>query len=272
MKLMAGTSWMAVAVGALALGATPGAGAAPSGQSHGSHPAPAKLEIDHIMIHVAPGAPERSALKRAGFTIAPGVNQHEGQGSASITVELANGFFELTWRDTSVSVSPGLEKIAQRFERMGQWRTSGWAPFGIGLRRGRSAPDSLPFATRSVRGPWMPPGASLEIISAASDTAGPRLWVVPRAMVANGIPETDSEKRRLAQKQSFVHANHARVITAVKVTAPAGALTPATELVADYSPVVFARGSAWLLEITFDGGRSGVTKDLRPDLPILCHL
>ena len=75
----------------------------------------------------------------------------------------------------------------------------------------------------------------------------------------------------LAEKENFVHANHARAITAVKVTAPAAALTPATRVAADYSPVVFARGPAWLLEITFDGGRSGVTKDLRPDLPVLCH-
>jgi hypothetical protein len=259
-------------VGAMLCAATAcgaGTGSAPAGQQHDHRMRP--LEIDHLMIHVASGAAERAALTRAGFTIAPGVNQHEGQGSASVTVELANGFFELTWRDTSVIVAPGLEKVAQRFERMGEWRTSGWSPFGIGLRRGRAAPDSLPFATRAVRGPWMAPGAALEILSAASDTAGPRLWVVPRSMAANGVPESDSERRRLAQKVSFVHANHAHAITAVKVTAPGGALTPATAQAAEFSPAVFAPGRAWLLEITFDGGRRGISHDLRPDLPLLCH-
>jgi hypothetical protein len=246
-----------------------GSGPEPAGQRH-DHPA-TRLEIDHVMIHVAPGAPERAALTRAGFTIAPGVNPHEGQGSASITVELANGFFELVWRDTGVSVAPGLEKVAQRFERMGQWRSSGWAPVGVGLRRNRTAPDSLPFATRPVRGPWMPPGASIEIISAASDTAGPRLWVVPRMMAANGVPESDSERRRLAQKATFLHSNHAHAITGVKITAPDLSLTPATALAAEFSPVTFAPGSSWLLEITFDGGRKGVSRDLRPDLPFLCH-
>lgn len=239
---------------------------------HPSHKqAPLPLEIDHLMIHVGPGARERVALERAGFRIAPAVNEHDGQGSASLTVELSNGFLELAWRDTGVSVAPGLEKVAQRFERMGEWRSSGWSPLGIGLRRSRAAPDSLPFPTRAVRASWMLPGSSLEIISAATDTAGPRLWVVPRSMAANGVPETDSERRRLAQRDAFLHPNHALAITAVRVTAPGGGLTPATECAADWSPVEFLRGPAWLLEVTFDHGRRGMTRDLRPDLPLLCH-
>src|SRR5262249_36078164 len=76
---------------------------------------PWALEVDHLMIHVAPGAPERAALEHAGFTIAPDLNQHEGQGSASITVELSNGFLELAYRDTNVSVAPNLEMVARRF-------------------------------------------------------------------------------------------------------------------------------------------------------------
>jgi len=229
------------------------------------------LEVDHLMIHVAPGAPERKALERAGFRIAPDRNEHEGQGSASITVEFSNGFLELTWRDTSVSVTPGLEKLALRFQRQGEWRTSGWSPIGIGLRRSRGAPDSLPFPTRAVRAPWMRTGASIEIISAASDTLGPRLWVVPASMAANGVPESESERERLSKPDTFVHANGARTITAVRVSAPAGALTPATALAAAHSPVVFAKSAGWLLEITFDHGKKDRTRDLRPDLPLVCH-
>jgi hypothetical protein len=235
-------------------------------------PANAKpLEVDHLMIHVSPGAKERRALVRAGFRIAPGVNEHEGQGSASITVELQNGFLELAWRDTSVRVAPGLEMVATRFERMGKWRTSGWSPFGIGLRRAVGAPDSLPFPTRVVRGPWMRPGAALEIISAANDTTGPRLWVVSRSMAANGVPESESERDRLSKRETFVHANGARAITAVKVTLPDSAFTPGVEVAAANGPVEFVRGAHWLLEVTFDGGRQRATKDLRPELPLVCH-
>jgi hypothetical protein len=230
------------------------------------------LEFDHVMIHVAPGAPERTALEHVGFRIAPDINQHEGQGSASITVELENCFLELVWRDDSVSVEPALEKIARRFERQGHWRTSGWSPFGIGLRRSSSGPDSLPFPTRAVSSPWMEPGAKIEIVSAAEDTLGPRIFVVPRVMAANGQPDSESERRRLSQPETFLHANGSRRVTRVRVLAPARALTPATQLAARFSPVVFASASGWLLDVTFDGGRKGITRDLRPALPMIVHL
>jgi len=233
--------------------------------------APQALEVDHLMIHVTPGAPERAALERAGFRFAPDVNHHDGQGSASITVELENAFMELVWRDDSVDVAPVLEKVAERFQRQGQWRTSGWSPFGIGLRRTASAPDSLPFPTRAVRGPWMEPGAKLEIISAADDTLGPRLFVVPRSMAASGRPDSESERRRLSQPETFVHPNGARRISGVKVSCPPRARTPATRLASRYSPVAFSSAAQWLLEVTFDGGARGMTRDLRPDLPIVVH-
>jgi hypothetical protein len=241
--------------------------APPAAHSKASRP----LEFDHVLIHVAAGAPERGALTRAGFTIAPDVNEHEGQGSTSITVELANGFLELVWRDTSVSVAPNLQMVARRFERQSHWRSSGWSPFSVGLRRGREAPDSLPFPTRAVRSPWMEPGASLEIISAANDTVGPRLFVVPRSMAANGVPESESERRRLEKRDTFVHANGARAITAVTVFVPDRALTPEVERATPYAPVVFRRGPEWRIELTFDQGRRGVMRDLRPELPVVCR-
>ena len=244
---------------------------APTDHRHTHQKALLPLEVDHLMIHVAPGAPERIALVRAGFRIAPDLNLHEAQGTASITVEFRNGFLELVWRDTSVSVDPGLERIAMRFRRQGEWRSSGWSPFGIGLRRSPGAPDSLPFPTRAVRAPWMPPGASLDIISSASDSTGPRLFVVPRSMVANGLRDSESERQRLSKRDTFIHANGARVITAVKVSVPDRGLTPAIELVAKHSPVEFVHGSDWLLEITFDSGRRGIARDLRPELPVVCH-
>ena len=230
------------------------------------------LEFDHVIVHVAPGAPERAALEHAGFRIAPDVNHHEGQGSTSITVEFENCFLELVWRDDSVSVAPALARVAERFQRQGEWRTSGWSPFGIGLRRTSSGPDSLPFPTRAVSAPWMEPGAKLEIISAADDTLGPRIFVVPRTMAANGQPDSESERRRLAQKETFEHANGSRRVTRLKVLAPPRALTPATQLAARYSPVTFASASDWLLDVTLDGGTKRLTRDLRPALPVILHL
>jgi hypothetical protein len=116
----------------------------------------------------------------------------------------------------------------------------------------------------------MEPGQSIQIL-APGDSIGPRLWVVPQTMAANGRPESDSERRRLAQPESFAHPNGAKRITAVRVLVPKRALTPATEQVARYSPVTFAAASDWLLDVTFDNGTKHATKDLRPDLPMVVH-
>src|SRR2546426_10502919 len=55
------------------------------------------------------GAPERKTLEKAGFRIAPTVNRHEGQVTASVTIEFLNGFLELIYPDSTVPVSPALQ-------------------------------------------------------------------------------------------------------------------------------------------------------------------
>jgi hypothetical protein len=60
------------------------------------------LTLSHSWIVVTTGAPERKALERAGFRIARTVKRHDGQGTASVTVEFLNGFLELIYPDSTV--------------------------------------------------------------------------------------------------------------------------------------------------------------------------
>src|SRR6516164_4719485 len=60
------------------------------------------FEVDHVWIVVSPGAPQRAAFEQLGLKAAPGVNQHAGQGTASITFEFKNAFLELLWVDAAV--------------------------------------------------------------------------------------------------------------------------------------------------------------------------
>lgn len=89
------------------------------------------LKLSHAWIVVKTGAPERTALEKAGFRIAPTVNPHDGQGTASITVEFLNGFLELLYPDPNVPVSPALEAGAEKFRRKSAWRETGYSPIGI---------------------------------------------------------------------------------------------------------------------------------------------
>src|SRR5262245_37112140 len=58
-------------------------------RSHINNGAP-PLTLSHAWVVVTTGAPERAALEKIGFRIAPTVNRHDGQGTSSVTVELLN--------------------------------------------------------------------------------------------------------------------------------------------------------------------------------------
>src|SRR5678815_5352472 len=64
------------------------------------------LALSHAWIVVPTGAPQRTVLEKAGFRIAPTINRHDGQGTASVSVEFLNGFFELIYPDPTVPISP----------------------------------------------------------------------------------------------------------------------------------------------------------------------
>src|SRR5437879_47905 len=134
--------------------------------------AAAELEFDHVWIVVTRDAPERAALERVGFKISRDVNRNDGQGTASVAAEFLNAYIELMWPDPIVSVAPGTERGVEKFKNRMNWRTSGWCPIGIALRRvGPSAP--LPFPTWTIAPDWMPKGTAIEILTAGAGTKGP---------------------------------------------------------------------------------------------------
>ena len=219
------------------------------------------LQLDHVWIVVSAGAPERSALERAGLHVSPTVNRHDGQGTASVMAELTGGFIELIWPDSTVDVAPSSAVAFTKFRAKQAWRSTGWSPFGIGLRRTSSAPDSLPFATWPIHADWMRPNESLDMITARADTISPSVWVVPRSMAVGENSPSGQPRDQL---------NGTRRITALRLTVPASASkVDAIELLAAYGIASIEHGTSWLLEITLDGARQGMRQDLRPVLPLV---
>ena len=125
--------------------------------------APAPLVVDHVWIVVPTGAAERAALEQAGFKFAPGTNRHDGQGTASITIELENAFLELIYPDPTVPVSPATPAGAEKFRLKSQWRESGYCPIGIVFARTSSPPETFPFETWKISADWMEPGTFIEM-------------------------------------------------------------------------------------------------------------
>jgi len=220
------------------------------------------VALDHVWIMVSPSAPQRAALERAGFQISREVNHHEGTGTSSIPVEFDNGYLELIWLDPAVPISPGLERAAEKYKQRMLWRTSGWCPFGIGLRRTTTQNVAFPFPTWSWTADWMPKGSSMEMLTPRDDTRSPALFVEPLSF-------TDT-KEQAARAALYHHAIGVHRITAVRLVSPKAyqRIVPITYLEERHLLSV-AADDQWRLELTFDDGKKGKSADLRPDLPLI---
>ena len=224
--------------------------------------------LSHAWIVVTTGAPERSALEKAGFRIAPTVNRHDGQGTASISVELLNGFLELIYPDSTVPVSPRLQAGAEKFRLKSAWRESGYSPIGVVFDRTAATPEKFPFATWKITADWMEAGTFIEMLT-------PRELPKAVSLSISSHPESTrtSENEKLANDPvkgaMFLHPNGARRLTGLRVVAPnADALPPAAKYIADHQLVKFEIGKNWLLAVTLDNGRQGIIKNLEPTLPM----
>ena len=229
------------------------------------------LKLSHAWIVVKTGAPERTALEKAGFRIAPTVNRHEGQGTASISVELLNGFLELMYPDPDVPVSPGKEAGAEKFRKKSRWRETGLSPIGIVFDRTPATPEKLPFPTWRVTADWMDKGTFIEMMTPKENLKAVSLSI-------SSHKESTHEKENVALARDpakgamFLHPNGARRLTGMRVVAPdADGLPPAASYLGENGLMKFEVGGEWLLDVTLDDGAQKVTQDLRPDLPLVVH-
>jgi len=228
------------------------------------------LALSHAWIVVTTGAPERKALEKQGFKIAPTVNRHEGQGTASVTIELLNGFLELIYPDPTVPVSPGLQAGAERFRLKSAWRETGYSPIGIVFDRTPATPEKFPFATWRISADWMEKGTFIEMLTPREMPRAVSLSISSHPGAREG--ENEALARDPVKGAMFLHPNGARRLTEVRVVVPdPNAFPPAASYLSEYKLVKFDVGRQWLLEVTLDNGKQGKTNDLQPDLPMIIH-
>jgi len=229
------------------------------------------LTLSHGWIVVRTGAPEGTVLEKAGFRIAPTINRHDGQGTASVTVELLNGFLELIYPDPTVPVSPALRAGAEKFRLKSAWRETGYSPIGIVFDRTPATPKKIPFPTWTISADWMEKGTFIEMMT-------PKEMPKAVSLSISSHPASTRERENAALARDpvkgamFLHPNGARRLTGLRVVAPsADRFPPAATYMAGHGLVKFDVGRQWLLDVTLDNGSQGVTKDLQSDLPMVIH-
>jgi len=229
------------------------------------------LTLSHTWIVVRTGAPERIELEKVGFRIAPTVNRHDGQGTASITVEFLNGFLELIYRDPSVPVSSALQAGAEKFRLKSAWRETGYSPIGVVFDRTSATPEKFPFVTWRISADWMEKGTFIEMMT-------PREMPKAVSLSISSHPASTRERENemLARDPlkggMFLHSNGTRRLTRVRVVAPsADGFPPAASYLADHRLIKFDVGKQWLLDVTLDNGKQSISKSLEPALPLVIH-
>jgi len=133
------------------------------------------MELCHVFMFVAPGAPEAAQLEAAGLRESFR-REHPGQGTANRCYCFDNAYLELLWvTDMAAISSPAVARtgLAER----AAWRVGDASPFGIAVRTERPG-DPLPFDSWDYRPPYLPAGLSVPV---AVDSADPRQPMVFRS-------------------------------------------------------------------------------------------
>lgn len=230
----------------------------------------AVLEVDHAQIYVSPGAPEAAVLQRAGLLVGATTTRHTGQGTAARFVPFDNGYLELIWMDSSVSVASAMrEEVVIRRQRAA-WRFTGAAPIGVGLRRHRGIDDSLPLPlpARPYAPEWVRAGAPILRLTDALDPAVPVLFVVPNYMVRDSAVIAERMARDASYAARLAHPLGVRRLTRIRLMLPTRSRSEGVDALVHGDVFDLSSSESPVLELTFDYGHQRL-RDFRPDLPLI---
>jgi hypothetical protein len=192
------------------------------------------IELDHLFVSTAPGAPEAEKLVQFGLREGP-PSQHAGQGTANRRFAFANAMIELLW------VSDSREAQSQSTRRTLLWerwsgREDNASPFGICLRPADSQDTGPPFPAWEYRPAYLSDPLFMHIGDAGIEEP---LWVYLSFM-------------RRSQRERFIeHPIGIREITGLTLTSPVPLRSPVAQRIVESGVFSARMGATSLLEIEF---------------------
>jgi hypothetical protein len=215
-----------------------------------------RIELDHLFVCTAPGAPEAEKLVQFGLHEGP-PNRHPGQGTACRRFAFGNAMIELFW------VSDASEAQSQSTRRTLLWerwsgREHNASPFGICLRPVDPRNTEPPFPAWEYRPAYLPEPLVMHIGDVGIEEP---MWVHLSFM------------RRTQREQWFIeHPIGIREITGLTLTTPVALRSNVSQKIVESGILATRTGATSLLEIEFDGNRRKEYMDFRPHLPFVFQL
>ena len=178
---------------------------------------------------------------------------HTGQGTANACAFFDNAYLELLSRHDDRELQSELVRPLALWERI-RWRQIGASPFGIALR-GTDVERSVP--TWPYEAAFLPPGHSIPIVTRRNAGHEPLVFLIPPTLPI-----------RLRTPRAH-HGRH-RHVTRVTVAGPRVSALP-VDVSQRCAPGVLTLQPATEhhLELDWDGGRAGESRDFRPALPLV---
>lgn len=214
------------------------------------------LELDHVFVCTAPGAPEAEELVRLGLREGP-PNEHPGQGTANRRFAFANAMLELLWVSDAREAQSECARRTLLWERW-SGRKSEASPFGICVRPADSPNTEPPFASWEYRPAYLPDPLLMHIAETGAEEP---MWVYL------------SFQRRVDRERRFLeHPIGVREITGLALTSPVPLRSAASQRMVASEILSSRQGARSLLEIEFDGRQRNQMVDFRPHLPLVFQL
>ncbi len=207
------------------------------------------LELDHFFILTEPGAAVADALLSMGLEESFS-RDHAGQGTSNRRFVLSNCMIEFLWvRDAQeAQEGPGRDlSFSQRVQNPDA------SPFGVILNRADNADLTLPFAGWSYQPDYFKPPMAFHVGSNAKNISEPLCFYVPFMQ-----PVVRNIEAGTLKSVSDVCIHSPSHSTILKAAQSAKRLT-------------FKQGKEHLVEVTFDNHQQGLSRDLRPAIPMIMH-
>lgn len=207
------------------------------------------IQLDHFFILTEPGAPQADLLSDLGLVEAS-PNVHPGQGTANRRFKLSNTFIELIYiRDPDEAIAGP----ATRMRIVERASVTGASPFGIVVRRTTESNDD-PFPGWRYYPQYFNADQYFNV-GENSDVLEEPLCIC--------MPATPpSPQKQPKPREPFVK------VTELRVSVPVGRFSAVLRTVGQCACVKLTPGEPHHMEIVFNEGQAGESKDLRPDLPL----
>ena len=208
-------------------------------------------ELDHVFFATTNADAAEKIL--ADFGIAFTEHRvHSGQGTANACAVFENAFFELLRPHDLTELRSSAVQPLGLDERI-RWRETGASPFGLCFR---AESRSWPFETWQYRAAYLPAGTGIPIVTPPGLHADPLVFI--------------SSQAKRSTNRSPEHRGARRTLTRVTVERAASErpVSSGVGWFAENGYISLKDGPAPVLELEWDHGREGESRDFAPALPI----